>query len=181
MFISPVPLPLSLPWSSSLSSHPPEPQEAAHTLIRPIGDRQVWTILLSSAVPVNLFSTIKGKHSERRSFLPSSSKVTFLHSRCRIHIHAARQASLSITNPQSLPKFTSIESVMPSNPLILCRPLLLLPSIFSSIRVFSNESVKSGGQRIGVSASASVLPMSLQSQKERKANLKNSNWSSVTT
>ena len=50
------------------------------------------------------------------------------------------QASLSITNSQSLPKLMSIESVMPSNPLILCRPLLLLPSIFPSIRVLSNES-----------------------------------------
>ena len=54
---------------------------------------------------------------------------------------AARQASLSITNSQSLLKCMSIESVMPSNHLILCRPLLLLPSIFPSIRVFSNESV----------------------------------------
>jgi len=53
---------------------------------------------------------------------------------------AACQASLSITNSQSLPKLMSIESVMPSNHLILCRPLLLLPSIFPSIRVFSNES-----------------------------------------
>ena len=51
------------------------------------------------------------------------------------------QASLSITSSQSLLKVTSIESVMPSNHLILCRPLLLLPSIFPSIRVFSNESV----------------------------------------
>ena len=54
---------------------------------------------------------------------------------------AARQASLSITNSQSLRKLMSIESVMPSNHLILCHPLLLLPSIFPSIRVFSNESV----------------------------------------
>ena len=54
---------------------------------------------------------------------------------------AARQASLSITNSQSLLKLISIESVMPSNHLILCHPLLLLPSIFPSIRVFSNESV----------------------------------------
>ena len=54
---------------------------------------------------------------------------------------AAHQASLSITNSWSLPKLMSIESVMPSNHLILCRPLLLLPSIFLSIRVFSNESV----------------------------------------
>ena len=49
---------------------------------------------------------------------------------------AARQASLSITNSQSLLRLMSIESVMPSNHLILCRPLLLLPSIFPSIRVF---------------------------------------------
>ena len=54
---------------------------------------------------------------------------------------AAHQASLSITNSQSLLKLMSMESVMPSNHLILCRPLLLLPSVFPSIRVFSNESV----------------------------------------
>ena len=53
---------------------------------------------------------------------------------------AARQASLSITNSRSLLKLTSIMSVMPSNLLILCRPLLLPPSIFPSIRVFSNDS-----------------------------------------
>ena len=52
---------------------------------------------------------------------------------------AARQASLSTTNSQSLPKPMSIDSMMPSNHLIFCRPLLLLPSIFPSIRVFSNE------------------------------------------
>ena len=54
---------------------------------------------------------------------------------------AAGQASLSITNSRNLLKLISIESVMPSNHLILCRPLLLLPSIFPSIRVFSSESV----------------------------------------
>ena len=53
---------------------------------------------------------------------------------------AARQASLSITSSRSIPKPMSIESVMSSNHLILCCPLLLLPSIFPSIRVFSNES-----------------------------------------
>ena len=53
---------------------------------------------------------------------------------------AARQASLSITNYRNPPKPMCIESVMPSNHLLLCRPLLLLPSIFSSIRVFSDES-----------------------------------------
>ena len=78
---------------------------------------------------------------------------------------AAHQASLSITISQSLLKPMSIESVMPSNHLILCHPLLL-PSIFPSIRVFLNESVfgqyLSCGQSIGVSASASVLPMNTQ-------------------
>jgi len=53
---------------------------------------------------------------------------------------AARQASLSLTASQSLPEFMSIESVTPSNHLILCRPLLLLPSVFPSIRAFSNDS-----------------------------------------
>ena len=53
---------------------------------------------------------------------------------------AACQASLSITNSRNSPKLMSIESVMPSNHLILCRPLLLLPSIFPRVRVFSNES-----------------------------------------
>ena len=54
---------------------------------------------------------------------------------------AARQASLSITNSRSLLKLTAIKLMMPSNHLILCHPLLLLPSIFPSIRDFSNESV----------------------------------------
>ena len=53
---------------------------------------------------------------------------------------AAHQASLSITNSQSLPKLTSIELVIPSNHLTLCCPLLLLPSIFPNVQVFSNES-----------------------------------------
>ena len=76
---------------------------------------------------------------------------------------AARQASLSIINTRSLLKLMSIESVMPSNQLILCRPLLLLLSIFPCIRVFSNESaLLIDGQSIGVSASASVLPVNIQ-------------------
>jgi len=69
---------------------------------------------------------------------------------------AALQAPPSITNSQSLCKLMSIKSVMPSNHLILCHPLLLPPSIFPSTRVFSNESVfASGGQSFGVSASIS--------------------------
>ena len=76
---------------------------------------------------------------------------------------AAHQASLSITNSQNLFKLMSTASVMPANHLIPCHPLLLLPSIFPSIRVFSNESVLlSGGQSIGASASTSVLPMNIQ-------------------
>ena len=73
----------------------------------------------------------------------------------------ARQTSLSITNSWSLLKLMSVKSVMPSNRLILCRPLL--PSIFPSIRVFSNESVlRIRWPSIGASASASVLPMTIQ-------------------
>ena len=77
---------------------------------------------------------------------------------------APREASLSIANSRSLLKLMSTESVMPSNYLILYCPLLILPSIFPSIRVFSNESVllTPGGQSIGVSASASVLPGKIQ-------------------
>ena len=73
---------------------------------------------------------------------------------------AAPQTSLSITNSWSLLKLMSIKSMMPSNHLILCRPLLLLPSVFPSIRV--SQFFASGGQSFGVSASASVLPMNIQ-------------------
>ena len=69
---------------------------------------------------------------------------------------------LSITNSQSLLKLMPIELVIPSNHLILCFPLFLLPSIIPSIRVFSTKFFASGGQSIGVSASASVLPMNIQ-------------------
>ena len=72
---------------------------------------------------------------------------------------AARWASLFFTISWSLLKLMSIEWVMPSNHLILCCPLLLLPSIFSSIRVFSNES---SWPKIRTLASASVLPMNIQ-------------------
>ena len=76
---------------------------------------------------------------------------------------AARQASLSITNSQSSPKPMSIESMMPSNHLILCHPLLLLPSIFPVSGSFQRSQLfASGGQSIGVSASTSVLPMNIQ-------------------
>ena len=77
---------------------------------------------------------------------PRSNKFTSLQSLSHARLFAtpwtaACQASLSITNSQSLLKLKSIELVMPSNHLILCHPFFLLPSIFSSIKVFSNESV----------------------------------------
>ena len=75
----------------------------------------------------------------------------------------ACQASLSITNSWSLLKLMPIESVMPSSHLILCLPLLLLPSILPSIRSFPMSQLFAwGGQSTGVSASASVLPMNTQ-------------------
>ena len=70
----------------------------------------------------------------------------------------AHQASLSLTNSWSLHKLMSIESVMPSNHLILCHPLLLLPSIFPRIRVFSNESVLCIRQPNYWSLSVSISP-----------------------
>ena len=78
-------------------------------------------------------------------WLHTLSLISSVHSLSRVWLFAtpwtaARQASLSITNFQSLLKLMSIELVMPSNHLILCHPLLLPPSIFPSIRVFSNES-----------------------------------------
>ena len=75
-------------------------------------------------------------NSIRKAFRPQFSAVQLLS-----QVWAARQTSLSITNSWSLLKLMSIELVMPSSHLILCHPLLLLPSIFPSIRVFSNESV----------------------------------------
>ena len=81
-----------------------------------------------------------------RFFTISATSASSVQALSRVQFFAspwteAHQASLSITNFRSLLKLMSIKSVMPSNRLILCRPLLLLPSIFPSIRIFSNESV----------------------------------------
>ena len=78
---------------------------------------------------------------------------------------AARQASLSITTSRSSLNLTSIESVMPSNHLILCRPLLLLPLIPPSIRVFSNESTVRMRWPKYWSFSFSIIPWQLQTQE----------------
>ena len=85
------------------------------------------------------------KRKKKILYEPTSyQSVQFSHSVVSDSAHpwtAARKASLSITNSRSLLKLMSIESVIPSNHLILCHPLLLLPSIFPCIRVFTNESV----------------------------------------
>ena len=93
----------------------------------------LWTVAHQAPLSFSIFN---------ESTLPISSVQSL--SRFRLFATpwtAAGQASLSITISQSLLKLMSIVSVMPSNHLILCRPLLLLPSIFPRIRVFSNESV----------------------------------------
>ena len=81
---------------------------------------------------------------------------------CNLMDYTASQAPLSSTISWSSLKFKSIKLVMLSNQLILCHPLLLLPSIFTSIRVFSSDWLfTSGGQSIEASASVSVLPMNV--------------------
>ena len=104
-------------------------------------------------------------HNLNLPVLPQLSSVQSL-SLVRLFVNtwiAASQASLAITSSPSILKFIFIELVMPSSHLILCHPLLIPPSIFPSIRVFSmSQFFISSGQSIGVSASASVLPMYIQ-------------------
>ena len=115
-----------------------------------------------SNIALNMFESIE---SILRNLIPSVQSVQLL---CCVQLFAtpwtaARQASLSITNSWSLLKIMSIASVMPSNHLILCRPLLFLPSILPSIRVSYNESgLCIRWPKTGASASASVLPMNIQ-------------------
>ena len=100
-------------------------------------------ILLFWAIPLLDISGKKPliqKDAHTAVFIQFSSVAQSCPTLCDPMNQTIHQASLSITNSQSLPKLMSIESMMPSNQLILCRPLLLLPSIFPNIRVFSNES-----------------------------------------
>ena len=107
-------------------------------------------------------------HWQFGSLLPASAKLSSVQLLSRVRLFAtpwiaARQASLSITNSRSSLRLTSIESVMPSIHLILCRPLLLLPPIPPSIRVFSMSQFFAWGvQSTGVSALASFLPKKSQ-------------------
>ena len=103
-------------------------------------------------------------HEIRRGLLLGSKSVQFslIQSLSCVQLFAtpwtaARQASLSITNSQSLLKIMSIKSLMPSNQFIICQPILLLPSIFPIRQFFASSS-----ETIGASALASVLPMNIQ-------------------
>ena len=102
------------------------------------------------------------------TFIFTVSSISSVQPLSRVQLFAtpwitACQASLSITNSRSSPKLLSIESVMPSSHLILCRPLLLLPPIPPSIRVFSmSQFIAWGDQSTGVLVSASVLPMNIR-------------------
>ena len=110
---------------------------------------------------------LEGQEMQYHKWLNHSCSISSVQLLSRVWLFAmpwtaARQTSLSITNSQSLLKLMFIMLVMPSNHLILCHLLLLPPSIVPSLKVFSNELVASGGQSIGVSASASLLPMTIQ-------------------
>ena len=115
-----------------------EKQKMPYQLLTPVHFQMPWS-------KFNMLSSVQFSHS-----VVSDSATPWV---------AAHQASLSITNSQSSLKLTSIKLVIPSSHLLLCRPHLTPPSIFVSIRVLSSVS---GGQSIGVSALASVLPMNTQ-------------------
>ena len=94
---------------------------------------------------------------------PADSQIRLKRLSTHARTDCSMPASLSFAISQGLLKLMSIESVMPSNHLILCRPLLLLPSIFPRIRVFSNESALCiRWPKCWSSASASVLPINIQ-------------------
>ena len=116
-----------------------------------------WAVL---KYPTSIMScALKNKNSSFQFSSVTQSGLTL----CDPVETATHQASLSLTNSQSLLKLRSIELVMPFNHLILCRPLLFLPSIFPASGSFQmSQLFKSGGQRTGFSASTSVLPMNTQ-------------------
>ena len=119
-------------------------------------------ILCDINVRCNYFLTNEIKNTEMTHVFSAAQLLSCV--RVFVTLWAAvLQASLSITNSPSLLKLMSIESVMPSNHHILCRPLHLPPSIISSIESFPmSQFFSSGGQSTGVSALASVLPMNIQ-------------------
>ena len=130
-----------------------------------IGERGPWFWTDTAPRSLNEHRPVPGVLASYKGRVPTGSVQSL--SPVRLFVTpwtAAHQASLSITNSRNLHKLMSIVLVMSSNHLILCHPLLLLPSIFPSIGVFSNESqfYASGSQSIVASGSASVLPMNIQ-------------------
>ena len=151
--------------ADSLQPEPPGKPKATKLQLKEFGKRSSYQSVCS------LYALSSGGTSTVSLWLTQFSSVILFRSvqlLSRVRLFAtpwtvAHQASLSITNCQGLLRLMSIELVMPSNHLILCRPLLLLPSIFPSIRVFSAESVLLiRWPNIGASASAAVLPMNIQ-------------------
>ena len=119
-----------------------EVQSQFYVLLRKLKNSTRWAFLLDFSVLVHLSPELRPDHHALLVYIMA---VVVVQSLCWVWLSviswtAAHQASLS-TISQSLLKLMSIESMMPSNHLVLCHPLLLLPSIFPSIRVFSNESV----------------------------------------
>ena len=119
-----------------------EVQSQFYVLLRKLKNSTRWSFLLDFSVLVHLSPELRPDHYALLVYIMA---VVVVQSLCWVWLSvtpwtAAHQASLS-TISQSLLKLMSIESMMPSNHLVLCHPLLLLPSIFPSIRVFSNESV----------------------------------------
>ena len=120
----------------------------------------LWTVFLLFMDGINCVSGMLWMAYSKNQF-----SLVQLLSRVQLFVTPwTHQASLSLTSPQSLLKLMYIASVMPSNHLILCRPLLLPPSIFPSIRVFFKwvSSLHQVAKSIGVSASASPLPVNIQ-------------------
>ena len=131
--------------------------------------KDIWIVFIlltnTNRVAVNIYRFLcKHKFSFFWEKFPVSSVQSLSHvQNFATPWTAAHQASLSITKSRSLLKFMSIESVVPSNHFILCRPLLFPPSIFPSIRVFSNESVFCiRWPKYWSFSSASVFPKNIQ-------------------
>ena len=122
--------------------HHPQPQRNLDCMGRHVWIRLAYNRVPPSPLPVSGSHPVlelQGKGSPSQS--PSSVQLLSCVQLSVTPWTAACQASLSVSNSQSLLKLMSIESVMPSNHLVLCCPLLLPPSVFPSIRVFSNEAV----------------------------------------
>ena len=103
-----------------------------------VDHNKLWKILKEMGILDHLTCLLRNLYAGQEATVQSLSRIQLFATSWT----AAQQASLYITNSRSLFNLMSIESVMSSNPLILCHPLLLLPSFFPSIRVFSNESVR---------------------------------------